>query len=170
MFVRPERPEDVEAVHDVVGFAFASAEKPEPPIEVALLKELRGDAGWLPKLSLVAVIAGEVVGHVVCTRGRVDDSPALGLGPLAVRPDRHQQGVGKALMHAVLGAADALDEPLVVLLGDPGYYHRYGFVTASELGIYSPDPAWGRYFQARPLSAYQPIAGKFAYAEPFDRL
>lgn len=44
-------------------------------------------------------------------------SSALGLGPLAVRPDQQGQGVGQALMHAVLGAADALGKPFVALLG-----------------------------------------------------
>ncbi|MGH8574056.1 MAG: GNAT family N-acetyltransferase, partial [Gammaproteobacteria bacterium] len=80
------------------------------------------------------------------------------------------QGVGQALMHAVLGAADALDEPLVALLGEPGYYHRYGFRASSQYGIAPPDPQWGDYFQVRTLSAYRPTTGTFAYAEPFTRL
>jgi putative acetyltransferase len=75
-----------------------------------------------------------------------------------------------ALMHAVLGAADALDEPFVALLGDPDFYRRFGFVPSTEVGIVSPDPAWGRYFQVRALSAYRPMTGVFAYAEPFNRL
>jgi putative acetyltransferase len=51
----------------------------------------------------------------------------IALGPLAVRPDRQQNGVGSALMHAVLGAADALGEPLAALLSNPAYYQRFGF-------------------------------------------
>jgi putative acetyltransferase len=173
MRVRREQAGDVAAVRQVVAAAFA---KPETagavPIEVTLLDALRDDKGWLPTLSLIALDpAGDgVVGHVVCTRGTVDGHPALGLGPLAVRPDRQRGGVGKALMHAVLGAADALDEPLVVLLGDPDYYGRYGFEPSTAYGIVAPDPAWGRYFQVRTLSAYRPMAGTFAYAAPFDDL
>jgi putative acetyltransferase len=95
----------------------------------------------------------------------------LGLGPLGVRPDRQGQGVGGALMHAVLAAADARDEPLVVLLGDPNYYRRFGFVAAGDLGIEAPEPAWGEHFQARLLAAYDPaLTGPFAYAAPFTRL
>jgi putative acetyltransferase len=151
---------------------------------VTLLDGLRADRGWLPALSLVALdlasaTDGEsatdeagraVVGHVVCTRGTVDGQPALGLGPIAVRPDRQRAGVGMALMHAVLGAADALDEPLVALLGDPDFYRRFGFVPSTQVGIVPPDPSWGRYFQVRTLSAYRPMSGVFAYAEPFSRL
>lgn len=116
MLVRREQPGDVATVQSVVASAFARPDAPrEPPTEVRLLEELRADDGWLPPLSLVAVepAGGEVttqtvIGHVVCTRGGVDGTPALGLGPLAVRPDRQGRGVGAALMHAVLGAFDRL--------------------------------------------------------------
>ena len=113
----------------------------------------------------------EVVGYVVCTRGHIDGVPVLGLGPIGVRPDLQRRGVGLALVHSVLGAADALGEPLVALLGSPAYYRRFGFRTSSELGILPPDPAWGEYFQVRALTSYEPsLRGTFRYAEPFDRV
>jgi len=126
----------------------------------------------LPALSLVAVepAGGDLVGHVVCTRGAVDASPALGLGPIAVRPDRQRRGVGTALMHAVLGAAEALGESLVALLGAPHFYSRFGFRASTEYGIAAPDPVWGAHFQVRTLSADRPVPGRFTYAEPFRRL
>lgn len=172
MLVRREQPGDVEVVRGVVAAAFARPENlGRVPVEVTLLDGLRADDDWLPMLSLVAEpVEGEVVGHVVCTRGSVDGSPALGLGPLAVRPDWQRRGVGKALMHAVLGAADAVGEPLVAVLGEPDYYGRYGFRAAAAYGIAPPDPQWGEYFQVRTLSAYRPGTGTFAYAEPFNRL
>src|SRR4029077_198500 len=96
--------------------------------EARLIDELRAGPAWLPALSLVAATAaGEVLGHVLGTRGHVGQDPVIGLGPLAVRPDRQLHGAGSALMHAILGAADALGEPLVGLLGDPGDYRRVGF-------------------------------------------
>lgn len=176
----PGDPGDVKRIHSVVGSAFASADaEGEVPVEVWLLEELRRDDGWLPALSLVATEPSgghasehQIVGHVVCTRGAVEGEPALGLGPLAVRPDRQGRGVGSALMYAVLGAADALGEPMVMLLGEPGYYARFGFEPAADWGITAPDAQWGNYFQARALSAYRhrPVKGAFAYAEPFSRL
>jgi putative acetyltransferase len=79
--------------------------------------------------------------------------------------------VGKALMHAVLGAADALGEPLVALLGSTGYYPRFGFRPAGELEITPAHPQWTEHFQVRTLTAYDPaVRGQFAYPEPFDRL
>jgi len=74
-------------------------------------------------------------------------------------------------MHAVLGAADALDEPLVALLGSTRYYPRFGFRLASEYGIMPTVREWEPHFQVRTLTSFQPgMRGPFAYAEPFDRL
>lgn len=160
-------------VRAVVAAAFTGSNAPgKVPVEVGLLDELRADAGWLPALSMVAVepMGGEVIGHVTCTRGAVDGRPALGLGPIAVHPDRQRHGAGTALMHAVLGAADALDESLVAVLGEPDYYARFGFWAATVYGITAPNSDWGVFFQVRPLSAYEPLTGTFVYAEPFNRL
>lgn len=175
MLIRRETHADHAAIRAVHARAFAQGDQSEPA-EARLVDELRADSGWIPELSFVAVDRpttsdGGLVGHVVCTRAAVGKSPALGLGPLGVHPDRQRAGIGAALMHAVLAAADALGEPVVVLLGHIGYYSRFGFRPASEIGIFAPDPQWGDHFQARPLTMYRPsIQGPFTYAEPFSRL
>jgi putative acetyltransferase len=169
--IRAERPDDVPTIRAVTQAAFAKPGTDAAVVEARLVDELRGDRGWIPALSLVAVADGEVVGHVASTRGYVGDTPALGLGPLSVRPDHQRRGAGTALMHTSLGAADALGEPLVALLGSIEYYARFGFVPATTLDIDAPDPNWGDYFQVRTLGAYRPTTrGTFRYAEPFARL
>jgi putative acetyltransferase len=176
MYIRRERPVDRQVVHGVHAAAFRSDQQAGDPVEAGLAYELRSTGAALPPLSLVAVIDGEVVGHVVCSRGWVgrDDSPdqpALGLGPIGVVPGRQNRGIGQALMHAVLGAADAIDEPLVALLGEPGYYHRFGFEPSHRYDIAPPDPGWGDYFQVRPLTAYdRGLRGTFRYAAAFAGL
>jgi putative acetyltransferase len=124
-----------------------------------------------PHLSLVAVDGGDVIGHVIATRGWLEPlgHPALGLGPLGVRPENQRTGVGTVLVHALLAVAEAAAERLVALLGSPDYYRRFGFVPAADLGVTSPDPSWGGYFQARHLNG-PPVQGAFRYAEPFNRL
>lgn len=141
-------------------------------MEAPLVDWLRASSAWIPELSLVAVgPQGDITGHVVCTRGTVESLPVLALGPLSVRPDWQRQGVGKALMHAVLGAADALGEPLVALLGSTKYYPRFGFQLAGEYQITPKHREWEPHFQVRILTGYDPaIRGEFAYSEPFDRL
>jgi putative acetyltransferase len=168
MILRREVPDDIDSIRAVTARAFAGRPFSNGS-EARLVDELRGDPAWIPQLSLVAVDDSVVVGHVVCTRATIAGRPALGLGPLSVDPPWQGHGVGSALMHAALGGADALDEPVVVLLGDPRYYHRFGFVLASECGIEPPVDEWAPDFQARPLAAYRPeLRGPFVYAEPFQ--
>ncbi len=128
--VREEAPEDREAVRRVEEAAFGRAE------EADIVDALRSDPAWA--LSLVAVVGGEVVGHLLFTRG----SRAMTLGPLAVAPEHQRSGVGAALMREGLAR---LDEP-IVLLGHVDYYTRFGFRPARELGITNQwgieDPAW----------------------------
>jgi putative acetyltransferase len=172
MLIRREIASDADAIRAVTLAAFEPAYPPgQVPPEARLVDELRAGPAWLPALSLVAVTpAGEVIGHVLCTRGHVGQEPVLALGPLSVRPDQQRHGVGSALVHAVLGAADALGEPLVALLGDPGYYRRFGFKLATDCQITPPRPQWQPHFQVRVLSGYQPgLHGMFTYPEPFDR-
>lgn len=165
MIVQRERSGQEAAIHAVTLAAFGR------PMEADLVDQLRADEGWLPRLSLVAVEGDAVIGHVVCTRAHLDGAPVLGLGPLSVHPSHQKRGVGSALVHAVLGAADALDEPVVVLLGDPRYYSRFGFRLAEEYGITHQNTEWAPHFQARTLSAYRPeLRGDFVYSEPFNRL
>lgn len=183
--IRRERPSDVATVREVTAAAFRTVEHAASSVdddgvsgEATLVEWLREDPGWIPELALVAespipeaAAQEELVGHVVATRGRLATGPALGLGPLSVHPAHQRRGVGSALMHAVLGAADARGEAVVVLLGEPAYYSRFGFVPAHTLDIEAPDPAWGDYFQARALSAWHNgFRGRFSYAAPFDRL
>lgn len=172
MRIRPEAPADVQRISAVHAAAFARpAASDGEPVEVALVHALRASDAWIPPLSLVALDGDQVVGHVVCTRAHVDEHPVLWLGPLGVLPDHQRTGVGGALMHAVTGAADALGEPLIGLLGHLHYYPRFGFRPASELGIEPENPAWGAHFQARVLASYSPaIRGRFSYAPPFAGL
>lgn len=174
--IRQELAGDVDEISSVVASAFSLAAHSAPPTrpggppgEVDLLGWLRDDAGWLPGLSLVATSGDEVIGHVVATRAYVEAAPALGMGPLSVRPDLQRAGVGGALVREVLARAETAGETLVALVGDPAYYRRFGFVPARELGVEAPDPAWGDYFQARALADGHPV-GRFVFAEPFSRL
>lgn len=172
MLIRRETAADIDPIDAVHRAAFARPGSRGEPPEVDLVHRLRADAGWVPALSHVAEdTAGAVVGHVVATVGAIGRHPALGLGPLGVRPGHQRRGVGGALMHSVLGAADALGYPVVVLLGDAAYYARFGFVAASRVGVVAPEPSWAEHFQARALVAWTPdVAGTFRYARPFDDL
>lgn len=163
--------DDRPAVEAVISAAFGHPGSNEPPPETALIQALRRDVAWIEALSMVATRGRRIVGHVVCTRGWVGELSALGLGPISVLPAYQRQGTGQALMHAVIGAADAAGEALIALLGDHRFYGRFGFVEASRLGVVAPSSEWGAHFQVRTLTECPTsIAGTFRYAAPFDDL
>jgi putative acetyltransferase len=171
VLIRRETAGDAAAIGRVHARAFRSGDGAGEPTEVALVDELRRSAAWLPRLSLVALAADEIVAHALCSRATLGPGhePVVGLGPIGVLPDHQGRGVGSALLHALLGAAEACDEPLVGLLGEPAYYSRFGFLPAAALAIEAPDPAWADYFQVRPLWSYTSrLRGRFRYAPPFE--
>ncbi|MFJ7494251.1 bifunctional class I SAM-dependent methyltransferase/N-acetyltransferase [Streptomyces sp. NPDC097727] len=129
---RPETAADIEAVHAVNAAAFPT------PDEAALVDALRSDpAAWLPGLGYVALDGpdGDIASYALLTRCRVGDAPALALAPVAAAPDSQRQGAGQAVVRAALDAARLRGEPLVLVLGHPEYYPKFGFVPASRYGI-----------------------------------
>jgi putative acetyltransferase len=170
VFLRRELPRDHDDVFALHAAAFARPGEATAP-EAVLVAALRTDGDIVPELSIVAEHDNDIVGHVVCSRATVDGQPSLGLGPLGVCPDRQRQGVGQALMHAVLAAADALGAPGVFLLGDPAYYRRFGFELAQRAGVQPPQPQWREHFQVRRLTTWNDsVRGTFHYAPAFTRL
>jgi putative acetyltransferase len=151
--VRAERSADVTDIREVVAEAYASEGQPDPP-EVGLVEALRGSDAWLPELSIVAEADARVVGYALLTRVTVGDEaqPALALGPVAVRPIHQRLGYGTAVVRAALDAAAELDERLVLVLGDPSFYGRFGFEPAARFGVTSRWP--GARYQALTLPAY----------------
>ncbi|MCT4353274.1 bifunctional class I SAM-dependent methyltransferase/N-acetyltransferase [Streptomyces sp. Je 1-79] len=128
---RPETAADIPVVRDVEAAAF------ETRAEAELVDALRADTGaWLPGLSYVAEAPdGSVAAHALITRCHVDGVPAAALAPVAVEPAYQRRGAGEAVVRAVLDAALLRGERLVLVLGHPEYYPRFGFVRASEYGI-----------------------------------
>jgi len=175
VLIRPEAQADRTAVQALIGLAFGSVDRAAGPIvEVGLNDELRSDPGWIPELTLVAEQDGRIVGQLTSSYGELDDdrrTRLVGVGPVAVLPDRQGQGIGSLLMQSLIDAADASGERALILLGSPDFYGRFGFVPASDLQIQAPDPKWGKYFQALPLRTHDPrVTGRFRYAAPFDNL
>jgi putative acetyltransferase len=93
------------------------------------------------------------------------------LSPLAVAPDRHGEGIGGALVRAVLARSDELGEPMVVLEGAPAYYGRFGFEPAAAHGIHIDLPSWAppEAAQVMRLERHDPAwRGRVVYPPAFD--
>ena len=136
-------------------------------LEADLFAALRSDGDLRPDLSFAVVLPdGTLAGHVAVSTGWVGDRTVPALGPIGVLPAHQGRGIGSALVHAVVGGAEALGEQCVVLLGSPAYYGRFGFGPAAP--VEPPDPAWGEHFQVRRLTAWDgTLAGPFRYAPAF---
>src|SRR5262245_13385759 len=128
--VRPELSSDCDAVRRVHMLAFPSS------TEALLVDRLRGSAG---SISLVAIEAGEVVGHILFTEAMlVRSGPTVriaGLGPMAVRPSRQRSGIGSELARRGLAECRREGYAAVVVVGHPAYYPRFGFHRGSRFGL-----------------------------------
>jgi putative acetyltransferase len=167
--VRLETREDAPAVAAAVEAAFGRA------AEVRMVEAIRASTGYVPELAFVAAESDRVGGHTVLGFIMLSyvglagsDRRLLELAPLAVAPGRQREGIGSALTHAALAAADARGEPLVLVLGDPRYYVRFGFRRSDELGLEPPQPAWHAAFMVAPLAAYDPaLRGRVVFPPSF---
>ncbi len=129
--IRREEPGDIAAIRHVNEQAFGST------AEANAIEALRDRGAAV--LSLVAVIADRVVGHLFFTPITIESAdrswPGLGLAPLSVLPDFQRQGIGTALMNAGLEECRRLGYERIIVLGHPGYYPRFGFERASRYGV-----------------------------------
>ena len=99
--------------------------------------DYRGGVPRVASLCLVAVRDGKLVGSIRFWPVVVGEArtPALLLGPLAVDPEHRNAGIGSQLMRESLARAKALGHRAVLLVGDHGYYERFGFALAAPRGI-----------------------------------
>lgn len=169
MDVRSELPEDGESVREVHLQAFG-----DHGDQVAqLVNSLRAFVQDGRGISLVADVAGSVVGHIMFTCCLLDAPRELVevqvLSPLAVVPQRQRRGIGSLLVSRGLKTLAEKGAPVVFLEGDPGYYGRFGFLPGGDHGFRKPslripDAA----FQMLRLPAYEAwMTGTLVYSDPF---
>ncbi|MGH2339853.1 GNAT family N-acetyltransferase [Segnochrobactraceae bacterium EtOH-i3] len=160
MQIRTETPGDIDAIARVVTEAMRLLPQ-ATGTEAAIVDRLRADAGFL--LSLVAEDQGEVVGYLAASPGRAGRQAGWGIiGPLAVAPVRHGQGIGSALMTEALRRLRATCRG-AALVGDPGYYTRFGFRTFPGLKVTGCPP---EVVQAVPFDGSEP-AGELIHHPAF---
>ena len=131
LFIRPETPKDSTAIRSVNEKAFGTS------IEADLVEKLRSRQGHT--LSLVATDEDKVIGHILFSPVKIESDNtsfgALGLGPMAILPSYQRKGVGSQLVRAGLQECKRLGYEIVVVLGHPDYYPRFGFDPVSTYGI-----------------------------------
>lgn len=165
MVIRPETAHDAVAVRAVLVAAFGGDD------EATLVELLRADGDVVA--SLVAIVGDEIVGHVLFSRLTIRtaarDVPGVALAPLAVLPAFERRGIGSALVHEGFRLLRDIGEAIVIVLGDPPYYTRFGFSTGLALPLRSrySGPAFMA-LELRP-GALRGLAGDVNYPPAFDR-
>ncbi len=162
MEIRSETPADIAAIEAVTVAAFQHAAHTQHT-EQFIVAALRR-AGALT-VSLVAEEGGQVIGHVAVSPVMVSDGVAgwYGLGPVSVAPACQGRGVGRALLERALAELRAQGAIGCVVLGEPGYYARFGFTAEPSL-VLAGVPA--EYFQALAFIG-PPPSGTVAYQPAF---
>lgn len=111
--------------------------------EADLTKDMLADPSAKPRLSLIAHIEDQPVGHILFTKARLSNNPRVAvsfLAPLAVVPKFQRQGIGGALVKRGLELLSKSRVDLVFVVGHPDYYPRHGFSPAGKLGFEATYP------------------------------
>jgi putative acetyltransferase len=164
--VRNEAPDDLDAIRAVNRLAFGQED------EAALVDALRG--GGYVRASLVAEVESHVVGHVLFSALPIITEagvvPALALAPMAVQPEFQRLGVGSELVRRGLDVCRERGHKIVVVLGHPRFYPRFGFTTALAARLSSPFSGKDS-FMALALvpGALDGVEGRVEYPPPFGK-
>ncbi|MCJ7510828.1 MAG: N-acetyltransferase [Dehalococcoidia bacterium] len=166
--IRPETAEDYAAIREVTLLAFGQEK------EARLVEDLRHLSDFIPELSLVAVRAEHVIGHILFSPMVIEtekgEVPALSLAPMSVRPECQNEGVGSQLVREGLKRCRSLGHEVVVVVGHPDYYPRFGFSSARAKRLEAPFEVPDEAFLVLELTpgALAGIAGVIKYPPPYN--
>ena len=168
LLVRPEETRDHEAISRVHRSAFGQES------EAKLVTELRKSKDFSLGLSLVAVMDNEIVGHIlfspVVIQCKDENIHALALAPMAVQPEFQKQGIGSKLVEKGLECCRRLGHQIVIVVGHPEYYPRFGFSSARARGLEAPFPVPDEAFMVIELTqgVLDGVSGMVVYPPAFS--
>lgn len=167
--IRPETPTDQTGIYHLNALAFGQDG------ESQLVDLLRDSNAFVPELSLVAVLDGRIVGHILFSKIKIVTADntgveSLALAPMAVHPEFQKKGIGGQLIRRGLEVAESLGFKSVIVLGHEHYYPKFGFVPAARWNIKAPFEVPDNVFMALELvdGALDNAAGTVRYPEAFE--
>lgn len=140
MTIRLEEPNDYREVENLTREAFWNKYRPGC-FEHYVLHQYRSRPEFVRELDYVIEENGKIIAHIMYSRAQIttDDGrtiPIMIFGPVSVLPEKQGEGYGSRLIRYTLDLAEKLGCGAVAITGDPDYYHRFGFVSGSKLGVY----------------------------------
>jgi putative acetyltransferase len=165
MLIRQETKTDYKKIRELNDRAFGGTE------ESQLIDNLRGEGRVL--LSLVAEEEGDIIGHILFSRIRIEGKeslPVAALAPMCVSSVHQKKGVGGALIQQGVRMLRQKGETAVFVLGHKKYYPKFGF--SAELARQFQSEYAGSTFFAMELQPgwMEGKSGTVVYPEAFKRL
>jgi len=131
--IRSENPKDYDVIYEINKQAFNGE------IEAKLINTIRNSNNFIPDLSLVALKDKKIVGHILLSQAKIKnkeaEKPILILAPIAVLPEFQRQGIGSLLVKTGLEKCKNLNHNIIVLVGYPDFFSRFGFLPARNKGL-----------------------------------
>jgi predicted N-acetyltransferase YhbS len=133
--IRQESSDDYYKVNEIIKLAFGQDD------ESQLVDKIRKGENFVPELSMIAEVEGELVGHILFSKIKINGNQeygSLALAPVAVLPEYQNKGIGGELIWQGLKRATELGFDSVIVLGHENFYPRFGFERASKWNIQCP--------------------------------
>lgn len=176
IIIRLENESDYEQTEELTREAFWNIYNPGCN-EHFILHELRSRDTYLPELHYVAEYKGKVIGSIVYCKGKIVDEllgvhEVIGFGPISVLPEYQRDGIGSMLINHTINKAREMGFVAILICGNPEYYHRFGFISASEYGITMSDGSSFDAFMALELEegALRKISGRYYEDDVFHSI
>ncbi len=169
IMIRPETSADIAAIYTVNKRAFRDRDA-----EPRLVDAIRALDAFVPGLSLVAELDGQVVGHILFSRIHIatekGNIPAIALAPMAVLPEYQGQAIGSALVRRGLEICREQGHAIVIVLGHPRFYPRFGFSAEQAKALECPFGDCGDAWMVLELipGALAGVRGKVVYPSVFN--
>ncbi len=169
--IRPEHEADIPAIDELYRSAFAE------DTETKLVTLLRNSDAFIPQLSLVAEVNGNIAGHILFTKISIEGNggkaaSSLALAPMAVLPKYQKKGIGSKIINHGLQKAKELGYTSVIVVGHEDYYPRFGFAPAGKWHISCPFDVPANVFMALELEngSLANAAGVVKYDQAFYKV
>lgn len=171
IIIRKEKREDYKKTEYMVMRAFWNIHGPVCN-EHLLTRKLRESVDYLPELSRVAECDGEIVGAIFYSKAWVRDEETVHeivtFGPLAVEPTFHNSGIGRMLLQETIELVREAGYSGIVLLGEPGYYPKFGFETTEKYRITSEFGYTDALMAYKLNDAFDKVHGMFVESKVFE--